>query len=248
MMQTLAKGALAIALLFSTTAAAAGHAATPSPMHVDYSGVCAVPNGVSGNWDVYQEIFQAGAPTWLPAHIHDGVECTVTIKGTADWWLLHRGIIPLPSGKTFYTPEHAVHTAGNAVDPAMAYLAIHVITAGDPFRRLVSAPTAPKQVTTDTKSIFKSIYTNQPSSHRGFDVVQRLETLAPGGSYSLAPSTALAYYTVTNGSAVFTVGTTPHTLGQFQKIVVPRGTALRIVNRTRTPVQMAVCELSDIRK
>lgn len=243
----LAKGALAIALMMATTAASAERAGADSPMHVEYSGLCSVPAGVSGNWDVYQEIFQAGAPTWLPTHIHDGVECTTTIRSAADWWVLHRGIIPLPVGKTFNTPEHTVHTAGNAVDPTMQYMAIHVITAGDPFRRLVNAPSAPKQVTTATKSIFKSIYTNQPSSHRGFDVVQRLETLAPGGSYSVAPSSALAFYTMTRGSAVFTVGTIAHALGQFQKIVIPRGVALAIVNRGPVPVQMAVCELRDIR-
>lgn len=247
-MHTLAKGALAIALLLSTAAATAAHSATVSPMHVDYSGVCSVPSGVSGNWDVYQEIFQAGAPTWLPAHIHDGVECTVTVQGTADWWLLRRGIIPLPIGKTFYTPEHAVHTAGNAVDPTMQYLAIHVITAGDPFRRLVNAPSAPKQVTTATKSVFESIYRDQPSSHRGFNVVQRLETLAPRSAYSVGPSTSLAFYTVTRGTAVFNVGKTPHTVGQFEKIVIPRGVTLHILNRSNISVQMAVCELSDIRK
>jgi hypothetical protein len=128
------------------TAAAAMAPASAAPgVTVVYSGTCVVAGGIrdqSGapvkRWDMWQEIFLTSSPTWLQAHTHHGAECITNVYGVTSWWFAHAGdapnapptIVPASAGRTVYTVQGRVHTAGNTGPRMQAYLGTHLLEQG----------------------------------------------------------------------------------------------------------------------
>jgi len=216
------KRSLALAILFAFSAVASTVAAPPHPT-VLARGECVGAGPIAGPWDVYEDMFQADAPTWLPAHTHRGIECTLGVRGTTMWWFHGAGKHPIPVGTALLTPQGRVHTAGNDGPAPMAYFATHILVAGSPYRTLVADPSAPAQVSTNGKSLFHSIFANQgiASNRPGqkFTTILSIESLPPGARIAVEQpsydSDGPLYYTVISGRVI--VGST--TYGQYGKWV-----------------------------
>jgi hypothetical protein len=203
------KRLLALIITLASAGAASAVAAGPEPV-VLARGQCANIGPVAGRWDVYEDMFQADAPTWLPAHTHKGIECTLGIRGTTMWWFHGTGKQPIGQSTALYTQPGRVHTAGNDGPAPMAYFATHVLVAGSPYRTLVADPTAPAQVSTNGKSLFHSIFPNQTMFARlpmwTFTTFLVVESLPPGATIPLRRGSiyadGIAYYTVISGRVV----------------------------------------------
>jgi mannose-6-phosphate isomerase-like protein (cupin superfamily) len=236
--------ALAIAALFPV----AGAQSSPGPgVTVVYQGRCAVPEGVKSTWDVTQEIFQTGSPTWLQAHLHAGAECIMNVQGVTGWWTAAAAPdasatpFPVGNGETHYIPEGQVHTAGNpgpSVSPyvaTQAYMGIHVLVHGTAFSYPVEYPSAPHPVVkTNPVSIFKNTFNNEPSVSGPFTIANQVLDLAPGAVYRIPASSARGYYTVVHGSATARYGGSVIPLAPKATAVVPRGVAATITATSRT--------------
>jgi mannose-6-phosphate isomerase-like protein (cupin superfamily) len=191
-----------------------------------------------------------GAPTWLQAHTHQGAECILTLRGITSWWFETAGsprvpspvIVPVHKGESLYTAKGRVHTAGNTGPETMAYLGIHLLEAGAPFRTDVQSASAPPIQSTKLKSYFKTLFPNQPRREGAFMTANRIEQLGPGGGYERPRSTGDAYYTVVHGSATIVIGAASTTLTQYQSLVIPRHTAARI--NTARPAPTTPCSPS----
>ena len=200
------KRSLALAALLACSAAAVSVAA-PSQLTVLARGMCVGVGPIAGTWDVYEDMFQADAPTWLPAHTHEGVECTLGVRGTTMWWFHGAGKHPIQVGTALLTPQGQVHTAGNDGPAPMAYFATHILVAGSPYRTLVADPTAPRVVSTNGKSLFHSIFANQTiaSNRPGqkFTTLLSIESLLAGARIGIErlsmDSDGPLYYTVISG-------------------------------------------------
>jgi len=114
------KRSLALTVLLAFCAIA-GSAAAPPHLTVLARGECVGVGPIAGPWDVYEDMFQADAPTWLPAHTHRGIECTLGVRGTTMWWFHGAGKHPIAAGSALLTPQGRVHTAGNDGPASMAY-------------------------------------------------------------------------------------------------------------------------------
>jgi hypothetical protein len=53
--------------------------------------LCDVGVPIKGNWDVWYEITVVKGNGLFPTHLHDGIECVTTIKGTGSWWIADKG-------------------------------------------------------------------------------------------------------------------------------------------------------------
>ncbi len=210
--------------------------------------------GVKSSWDVTQEIFQTGSPTWLQAHLHAGVECTMNVQGVTGWWFAANSPgapatpFPATAGKTVYIPEGQVHTAGNpgpAVPPyaaTQAYLGVHVLVHGTQFSYPVQYPSAPGPVrTTNPVSVFKNTFLDQPPVQGAFTIANQVLRLVPGSVYHIPASAGRGYYTVVSGAATANYGGTTVQLGPKNTAVVPRGTAATIT--ATAPTMLADTEL-----
>lgn len=236
------------AVILACCIAAGSQASAANGVRVVYRGSCTVEGGLhdkSKAWDVWQEIFQTGSPTWLHAHTHDGAECIMNVAGVTSWWFAPGTTVPVRTGQSVYTIEGRVHTAGNVSGRAMQYLGIHVLEQGAPFNRPVDDPHAPPLQSTALLSIFKREFPNQPPSAGTFTIENRIEEYSAGASYSRPASSALAYYTVVCGNAAITIGATTTPLRANESLAIPRGAAARIA----APVNalLAVTELVPAR-
>jgi hypothetical protein len=61
----------------------------------------------------------------FPTHLHDGIECVTTIKGTGFWSTADKGgtTIKVPTQQTLLVPDLTVHTGGNVAQGALPALA-----------------------------------------------------------------------------------------------------------------------------
>ncbi len=220
-------------------------AAVAHGVKVVYSGSCVVVGGIRTQtgapakaWDMWQEIFSTGT-TWLAAHTHHGAECIMNVSGVTSWWFAHGDAspsappttVPASNGKTVYTIQGRVHTAGNLGPGPQAYLGIHLLEQGSAFNYPVTDPSAPPVSPTKNTfiSIFKNEMPNQVPSPGTFTIANQIVELEPGAVYPIRASGALGYYTIAGGGAVMTGsdGTqTPMPLGKT--ITLPRHTGTTI--------------------
>jgi len=237
------KRSLALAIALLTTAAATSAVAGPPGLTVLASGSCVATTPVAGPWDVYEDMFQADAPTWLPAHTHNGIECTLGTRGTTMWWFSGSGKHPVPAGSALFTVQGRVHTAGNDGPAPMTYFAVHVLVAGSPYRTLVDDPTAPKQVSTNGTSPFHNIFPNQPAIAGTFTTRLRVLSLAPGASFDGERTSGMAYYTVISGQVTVTTGGATATYGQYAKWASKPGLVATVKNPGRVPAVLGTARV-----
>ncbi|HEY6234242.1 MAG TPA: hypothetical protein VIW69_03925, partial [Candidatus Elarobacter sp.] len=163
---------LVVVAAVTATAFSPPVAAAPG-VTVIYHGSCVVRGGIRTQtgapvkaWDMWQEIFSTGT-TWLAAHTHHGAECIMNVSGVTSWWFAHGDasssapptIVPVSNGKTVYTVQGRVHTAGNLGPGSQAYLGIHLLEQGSNFNYPVADPSAPPVPA--TKNQFISIFKNE---------------------------------------------------------------------------------------
>ncbi len=236
-------GAASICLLVASVPSVA---ATPGVTVLD-RGRCVVTGGVAGGaradaWDVTQEIFQTGFPTWLHAHTHQGAECITSVRGVTGWWFAGEGIHDVPMGRTLYTKQGRIHTAGNHGNVAQAYLGIHVLEAGTPFNTPTTAPNTPTPTVTGLVSIFKHTFATQPRGAGTFTIRNRFEAIANHSGYAMPASAALAYVGVAAGAIQMHIGATEVFLTAGSVTAIPRQTRARI-EATMDGTRIAVTEL-----
>jgi hypothetical protein len=219
-------------------------------------GACVVTGGIrtqSGTpaaaWDVWQEIYLTGSPTWLGAHTHRGAECVMNVYGVTSWWFAHAGnvpsapptIAPLTFGKTAYTAQGRVHTAGDTGPRMQAYLGIHLLEQGSKFNYPVSDPSAPPVVKTNPISIFKSDMPKQVPSKGTLTIANQMIEFTPGGTLTIPASPALGYYTVVGGEARIAMGGAPALMSPGKTFIVGRDVAATI--RAVLPTTLVATEL-----
>jgi hypothetical protein len=211
---------------------------------VVYRGSCVVRGGIRTQtgapvkaWDMWQEIFSTGT-TWLAAHTHHGAECIMNVSGVTSWWFAHGDaspsapptIVPASTGKTVYTVQGRVHTAGNLGPGSQAYLGIHLLEQGSSFSYPSSDPSAPPVPPTKNQyiSIFKNEMPNQSPSAGTVTIANQIVELRPGASYTIQPSPALGYYTIVCGGASMTQGGAPVAMPLGKTMTLPRNTGTTI--------------------
>ena len=235
-------------LALALVAAVAPAPAAPAPgVTVVYHGQCIVEQGVKSTWDVTQEIFQTGSPTWLQAHLHAGAECIMSVQGVTAWWMAANAPggtatpFPVPAGKTWYTPEGQVHTAGNPGPPGYAqtqqYLGIHVLVHGTAFNYPVNDASAPGPVQkTAPVSVFKNTFLGEPSFPGRFIIANQMLGFTAGAAYGIKPTPARSYFTVVTGAATARVGGKAVQLAPKATLIVPRGVAATITASETTMI------------
>ena len=136
----------------------------------------------------------------------------MNVYGVTGWWFAHATpgaaptIVPAAFGKTVYTVQGRVHTAGNVEPRMQAYLGIHLLEQGSDFNYPVSDPSAPPLAKTIPLSVFKNAFDNQVPSAGTVTIANQIVTIAKGATYAVAPSQALGYYTFVGGSGTVKVG------------------------------------------
>ncbi|HTW84745.1 MAG TPA: hypothetical protein VMD91_11800 [Candidatus Sulfotelmatobacter sp.] len=237
-MRTRWLGALGLMLVLAAPAAA-----VPGITVVD-RGSCVVAGGIRNEdgtpakaWDMWQEIYQTGAPTWLQAHTHHGAECITNVSGVTSWWFAHRvpsrpasapTIVPAHNGLTVYTVQGRVHTAGDVGPGNQAYLGIHLLVQGSDFNYPVNDPSAPPLAKTGSVSIFKNEFPNQVPSPGTLTIANQILRFAPHAAYPIPASGALGYYTFFAGSGTLRMRGVVVAMATGKTLVVPRNTAATI--------------------
>jgi hypothetical protein len=245
---------LAVLALLCAFPAAAN--AAPGVTVVDH-GTCVVAGGVRAPdgrpakaWDMWQEIFQTSAPTWLQAHTHHGAECITTVTGITGWWFAHGAsapdapptIVPVHAGQTLYTVQGRVHTAGNVQPGVQAYLGIHLLEQGSDFNYPVNDPSAPPQAKTAPVSVFKNEMPNQVPSVGTLTIANQILRFAPNSKLPILATGALGYYTVVGGAAQLTMKGSVITMKPRVTYTLPRNTTATITAGTLT-TDVAATEL-----
>jgi hypothetical protein len=239
-------------ILTLTFAAALAAPATGTPgVTVVYHGNCVVAGGVRAQdgtpakaWDMWQEIYMTGAPTWLGAHTHRGAECITAVYGVTSWWFAHGDrapnapptIVPVAAGETVYTVQGRTHTTGDIGPTLQAYLGIHLLEQGSDFNYPVNDPSAPPQVKTNSYSIFKNEMPNQVPSVGTVTIANQILRVVRGASYPIAASPALGYYTVVAGGATLHEGNVVVAMPPGKTFTLPRNHAAIIVATMATSV------------
>ncbi len=202
-------------------------------------GRCTGAGPVAGPWDIYEDMFAADAPTWLPTHTHQGIECTLGAKGTTMWWFAGAGKVPVPVGRAVLTAQGRVHTAGDDGPAPMAYFAVHVLVAGAPYRTLVPDASAPPVVSTHGASRFHNIFPAQPGYAGTFVVNMRLRGIAARGGFDLGRQPGIGYHTVVSGTLTVTLGGATRTYGPGAAFSVPARVPVGIRNLGIGPAVLA---------
>jgi hypothetical protein len=198
---------------------------------------------------MWQEIFLTSSPTWLAAPTHRGAECVMNVYGVTSWWFAHAGdapsapptTVPLTFGKTAYTVQGRVHTAGDAGPRMQAYLGIHLLEQGSEFSYPASDPSAPTVVKTNPVSIFKNDTPNQVPSKGTFTIANQMVEFTSGGTLTIPASAALGYYTLVGGAARIAMGGAPQLMAPGKTYVVARGVAATI--QATLPTNLVATEL-----
>jgi hypothetical protein len=224
-------------------AALAAPARGAAGVTVVYHGNCVVVGGIRAQdgtpakaWDMWQEIYLTGAPTWLGAHTHRGAECITAVYGVTSWWFAHGDsapnapptIVPVAAGRTVYTQQDRVHTAGDVGPTLQAYLGIHLLEQGSDFNYPVTDPSAPPVIKTNSYSIFKSEMPNQVPSPGTVTIASQVLRFVRHAAYAIPASPALGYYTVVAGGATLLEKGVRTTMAPGSTITVPRNTAVTI--------------------
>ena len=222
---------------------------------VVYRGACVVSGGITTPlgkpvkaWDMWQEIFQTGAPTWLQAHTHHGAECITNVSGVTSWWFAHATspssaptIVPAGKHLTVYTVQGRVHTAGNVGPATQSYLGIHLLQQGSAFNYPTMDPSAPPVVVTSPHSVFKSEFPNQVPSTGTVTIANQMIAFQAGAEYAIAASQSLGYYTVVDGDAKLSMNNTTTSMVVNHTYLVPRNVAATIA--ASRPTVIAATEL-----
>jgi len=223
---------------------------------VVYHGNCVVAGGIRAQdgtpakaWDMWQEIYLTGAPTWLAPHTHRGAECITTVYGVTSWWFAHGDrapnapptIVPVAAGQTVYTQQGRPHTAGDVGPTLQAYLGIHLLEQGSDFNYPAPDPSAPPQVKTNSYSVFKNEMPNQVPSHGTLTIANQVLRFVPHATFAIPASPALGYYTVIAGGATMLEKGAHIAMPAGATITVPRNTAVTITATMAT--SLAATEL-----
>lgn len=215
----------AVWMLGAVLALAVPAAAAPSSgVRVVAKGTCVVQGGIRAQdgtpakaWDMWQEIFVTSWPTWLQVHTHRGAECIMNVYGVTGWWFAHGGaspnspptIVPVAYGKTVYTVQGRVHTAGNVEPRMQGYFGIHLLEQGSQFNYPVNDPSAPPFAKTIPLSVFKNEFPNQVPSVGTVTIANQVIELAKGATFDVAASQSLGYYTFVGGGGTVTLAGKP---------------------------------------
>jgi quercetin dioxygenase-like cupin family protein len=234
---------LAVAILCALVLPAANAAGAEPQVTMLAQGDCVVAAPIAGPWDVYEDMFAADAPTWLPSHTHNGIECTLGTRGTTMWWFAGQGKTPVNVGSALLTVPGRVHTAGNDGPAAMTYFALHVLVAGSPYRTLVPDPSAPPVVSTNGASLFHNIFPNQPALAGPFTVRLHLVAVAVGGGMGGAQSNGTRYFTLVSGAVAVTAGGKTTTYGPAGQWSVAPGVDLAVKNTGKAPAIIGIARI-----
>ncbi|MFO1036622.1 MAG: cupin domain-containing protein [Geminicoccaceae bacterium] len=211
---------------------------------VEASGSCTAPAGVRGDWDVWHELVLVQQDTWFPPHVHDGVECILTVEGSSTWWFPGNEVHEVPAGKSFLVPDLMAHTAGNKHPGTMRYLSAHILRPGAPFRSEICASAAPVSGPAGSSStVFNWVFRNQQGRDGSMTIAQRLERLDPGAGYSFSRPERLTYLTVLEGSVSLETEDGRHVLQPNEGAPIRRGLKATLSNTGTTPARLAVLEL-----
>jgi hypothetical protein len=177
--------------------------------------VCDVGVSIKENWDVWYEITVVKGNGLFPTHLHDGIECVTTIKGTGFWWIADKGgtTTKVPTQPTLLVPDLTVHTDGNVDQGGMHYLSTHVMRAGAPFRDICTALSAPPSmiVNVNSSNPFKVKFRNQKAIDGPFKLKQSIRTL-PSGASDTVHSEEPAYVAAVDGALTLKSGSDTRTL------------------------------------
>jgi hypothetical protein len=217
-------------------------AATPG-VTVEASGTCTVPAGIPGDWDVWHELALVEQDTWFPPHVHDGVECILTVAGTSTWWFPGNERHEIPAGQTFLVPDLVAHTAGNTRPGVMRYLAAHILRPGAPFRSVICASAAPSSPAGRSSTAFNWVFRNQAGSDRPLTIEQRLERLDPGAGYGFELPDRLTYVTALDGAITLATPDGTRVLQPNEGAPIRRGTRARLTNTGSAAASLVVLQL-----
>ena len=210
---------------------------------VEASGTCLVAAGVPGDWDVWHELVLVEQDTWFPPHVHDGVECILTIAGTSTWWFPGNEWHEIPAGSTFLVPDLAAHTAGNTRPGTMRYLSAHILRPGAPFRSEICANAAPANPNGHSSTAFNWVFRSQPGSNRPLTIEQRIERFDPGAGYRLETADRVTYVTPLDGAISLVTDQGTRVLARDEQAAIPRGAQATLTNGGSTTAALVVLQL-----
>lgn len=210
-------------------------------------GVCDVPTAIKENWDVWYEITAVKGNGLFPTHVHDGIECVTTIKGTGFWWTADGGgtTTKVPTQQTLLIPDLTVHTGGNTDQGEMHYLSTHIMRAGAPFRDICTALGAPTSmiVNVNSSNPFKVIFRNQKPIDGPYKVKQSIKTLPTGASDTVRGNEPI-YVAAVDGALVLKSGSDTRTLQVGEGFLVAAGTTVIVGNTAEGKARLAILEVT----
>jgi quercetin dioxygenase-like cupin family protein len=213
-------------------------------------GTCDVEVPIPGDWDVWYEITAVKGNGLFPTHVHDGIECVTTIKGTGFWWIAEKGgtTMKVPTNETLLVPDLTVHTGGNTDGGEMHYLSTHVMRAGAPFRDICTALGAPTSMIVNVASSnpFKVIFRNQKVTERPFKVKQDVKTLPSGASDTVLNETGPSYIAAIEGPLTLKSSGDTRTLQPGEGFLLAAGVTEMVGNAGEAPARMAVLQISEL--
>jgi hypothetical protein len=210
---------------------------------LEVAGTCTVPKGVPGDWDVWHELVLVEQDSWFPPHVHDGVECILTVEGTSTWWFPGDERHEVPVGRTFLVPDLVAHTAGSTRPGTMRYLSAHILRPGAPFRSEVCASAAPTNPASRSRTVFNWVFRDQAGSSRPMEIGQRLERFEPGAGYAIPASDRLVYVTALDGGISLETPDGTRVLQPNEGAPIRRGIPARLTNTGTEAARLAVLEL-----
>lgn len=210
---------------------------------VEVRGVCEAPGGVAGDWDVWHELVRVEQDTWFPPHVHDGVECVLTVAGTSTWWFPGDERHEIPAGASFLVPDLVAHTAGNTRPGTMRYLSAHILRPDAPFRSEICAAAAPSSPAGQSSTVFNWVFRRQPGSNRPMAIEQRVELFDPGAGYSVELPDRLTYVTALEGAITLETADGKRVLQANEGAPIRRGTRATLTNGGTAPARLAVLQL-----
>jgi hypothetical protein len=212
-------------------------------------GVCDVDVPITGDWDVWYEITAVKGNGLFPTHVHDGIECVTTIKGTGFWWMAEKGgtTTKVPTNETLLVPDLTVHTGGNTDGGEMHYLSTHVMRAGAPFRDICTALGAPTSMIVNVASSnpFKVIFRNQKVTERPFRVKQDIKTLGSGASDTVLNEKGPSYIAAVEGPLTLKSSGDTRTLQPGEGFLLAAGVTELVGNAGEAPARMAVLQITE---
>jgi hypothetical protein len=197
---------------------------------VDHAGRCVLPEPLSGRWEVWHDFTVLGPQSWLPAHVHDGFECLMTVQGTGRWWTAPGGIVDVPDGQSLLIPDLTVHTGGNERAAPMRYVSVHLIRAGSPFRTVICTAAAPGPVAGTVGTLFNNAFGVRDLSGQPVTIEQQTDRFEVGAAATIGPTGGGSYISVFEGELTLKTPGSLRVLHPGEGTEIPVGTQAAILN------------------